>query len=73
MEQKHDDELLKKALEGIDMLNTFLEGQLWAAGDTMTIADFALVASVSTADVCSNFFLSQFYSFEQKFLCVSDF
>jgi len=56
MEQKHDDELLKKLLEGIEMLNTFLEGQLWAAGDTMTIADFALVASVSTAEVCPTVF-----------------
>lgn len=51
MEQKLDDELLKKAQEGIEMLNTFLEGHLWAAGDTMTIADLALVASVSTAEV----------------------
>jgi glutathione S-transferase len=52
MQQQHDEELLKKALEGIEMLDKFLEGRLWAAGDTLTIADFALVASVSTAEVC---------------------
>lgn len=57
MEQKLDEELLKKATEGIEMLNTFLEGCLWAAGDTMTIADLALVASVSTAEVRNIFSL----------------
>jgi glutathione S-transferase len=51
MEKIIDEELIKKALEGVELLNTFLEGHLWVAGDNMTIADFALVSSVSTAEV----------------------
>ncbi|CAB3370882.1 Hypothetical predicted protein [Cloeon dipterum] len=53
-EKVRDDELIKKFLEALELLNTFLEGKLWAAGDTMTIADFALAASVSTAE-CFDF------------------
>jgi glutathione S-transferase len=36
---------------GYQILDKYLEGQDWAAGDHLTIADFALVASVSTNEV----------------------
>nr|QII57464.1 glutathione-S transferase delta2 [Xenocatantops brachycerus] len=40
-----------KALEAAyEFLNTFLDGQQWVAGTSMTIADYAILASVSTAD-----------------------
>lgn len=38
----------KRMLEGVGFFNTFLEGQRYAAGEDMTIADFALLASVSS-------------------------
>jgi len=36
---------------GYQMLDKYLEDQAWAAGDQLTIADFALVATVSTVEV----------------------
>lgn len=41
-----------KILEGaFDVLNIFLDGQDYAAGRNLTIADLALAATVSTAEV----------------------
>ncbi|XP_059612479.1 glutathione S-transferase 1-like isoform X2 [Phlebotomus argentipes] len=40
----------KKMEEAVGFLNTALEGQKYAAGDSLTIADHALVASISTYD-----------------------
>ncbi|XP_077286219.1 glutathione S-transferase 1-like [Arctopsyche grandis] len=48
-----------KAIEALQFLNTFLEGQAWAAGNNMTIADINLVATVSTIEV-SGFDISPF-------------
>uniref|UniRef100_A0A1L8E4W2 glutathione transferase n=1 Tax=Nyssomyia neivai TaxID=330878 RepID=A0A1L8E4W2_9DIPT len=39
-----------KMEEAVDFLNTGLEGQKYAAGDSLTIADLALVATVATMD-----------------------
>uniref|UniRef100_A0A1L8E4N2 glutathione transferase n=1 Tax=Nyssomyia neivai TaxID=330878 RepID=A0A1L8E4N2_9DIPT len=39
-----------KMEEAVAFLNTGLEGQKYTAGDTLTIADFALVATVSNLD-----------------------
>jgi len=36
---------------GYQILDKYLEDQAWAAGDHLTIADFSLVASVSTNEV----------------------
>jgi glutathione S-transferase len=36
---------------GFETLDKYLDDQAWAAGDHLTIADFALVATVSTAEV----------------------
>lgn len=37
--------------EAFSILNTYLDDQDWVAGENMTIADLALVATVSTAEV----------------------
>lgn len=50
---KFDPEKLKKLEEGFEFLNTFLQGQQWVAGPNITVADYAIVATVSTADVSS--------------------
>jgi glutathione S-transferase len=42
---------LKKGLAGFEKLDTFLKDQPWAAGDFMSIADFALVSTVSVSQV----------------------
>nr|ATE81124.1 glutathione S-transferase [Helicoverpa armigera] len=47
---KADEALLKKLEEALQFLNTFLEGQKYAAGDKLTLADLSLVATVSTID-----------------------
>lgn len=45
-----DPEKLKKAEEALEFLNTFLEGHTFAAGNELTVADFALVVSVATIE-----------------------
>ena len=46
-----DPEAFKKIEAAFEFLNTFLEGQDYAAGDSLTVADIALVATVSTFEV----------------------
>ncbi|KAL0832359.1 hypothetical protein ABMA28_001791 [Loxostege sticticalis] len=41
---------LKKIEDGLQILNTMLEGQHYAVGSELTLADLALVATVSTLD-----------------------
>jgi glutathione S-transferase len=47
-----DPEKLKKLEEAFQFLDTFLEGEDFVAGSNLTIADFAIISSVSTAEVC---------------------
>ncbi|XP_060666318.1 glutathione S-transferase 1-1-like [Drosophila nasuta] len=46
--QPADPEQYKKVEAAFGFLNTFLENQLYAAGDLLTIADISLLATVST-------------------------
>nr|CAD7268541.1 unnamed protein product [Timema shepardi] len=46
-----DPEKLKKLEEAFEFLEKFLTGSAWVAGDKITIADYAVIASVSTAEV----------------------
>ncbi|KAH8408031.1 hypothetical protein KR222_011532, partial [Zaprionus bogoriensis] len=46
-------ENLQKAEAALDFLNTFLEGKTYLAGDRLTIADIAILATVSTFTVLS--------------------
>ncbi|GLG99317.1 Glutathione S-transferase 1-1 [Gryllus bimaculatus] len=46
-----DPDKLAKLEEAYFFLDKFLEGQSWIAGDSLTIADLAIAASVSTADI----------------------
>lgn len=43
----------KKIEDAFGFLNTFLEGQTYAAGESLTLADIALVATVSSYEVAS--------------------
>ncbi|KAM7360102.1 glutathione S-transferase 1-1-like [Cochliomyia hominivorax] len=49
--QPADPEMFSKMEVAFDFLNTFLEGNDYAAGDTLTVADLALLATVSTYEV----------------------
>ncbi|XP_058450658.1 glutathione S-transferase 1 isoform X2 [Malaya genurostris] len=49
--QPADEEKRKKMEEAVGFLNTFLEGQQYAAGDELTIADLSLAASAATYEV----------------------
>lgn len=46
-----DPEKYKRFEEAMGFFDTFLEGQKYAAGDNLTIADLTLIASVSTFEV----------------------
>ena len=43
---------LVKLQEALGMFNTFLEGRQYAAGDSITVADHSLIATVSTMEDC---------------------
>nr|ADR30117.1 glutathione S-transferase delta [Locusta migratoria]AEB91971.1 glutathione S-transferase delta 1 [Locusta migratoria] len=47
----YDPEKLKKLEEAYEFLNKFLEGSDWVAGNSITIADYTIMASVSTAEI----------------------
>ncbi|XP_067618364.1 glutathione S-transferase 1-1 [Eurosta solidaginis] len=46
-----DPELYKKIESAFDLLNTFLEGHKYVAGDALTLADLSILATVSTFEV----------------------
>ncbi|XP_011691910.1 PREDICTED: glutathione S-transferase 1-1-like [Wasmannia auropunctata] len=46
----YDPELYEKLKEAFQVMNNFLEGQDYVAGDNLTIADLSLTASVTTAE-----------------------
>lgn len=54
-----DPEAFKKVENAFNFLNTFLEGQEYVAGNKVTIADIAILATVSTFDI-ANFKLSDY-------------
>lgn len=47
-----DDEKKKKLDEAFDFLNTFLIDNEFAAGNSLTVADISLMASISSMEVC---------------------
>lgn len=51
--------LYSTLFEGLHFLNTFLEGQIFVAGDHLSIADLAIVSTISTYEA-SNIDFSQF-------------
>ncbi|PSN29674.1 hypothetical protein C0J52_26681 [Blattella germanica] len=51
MGQKEDPAKYEKLKEAFKLLDTFLEGKTWVAGDQLTIADFDIVTTVSSAEV----------------------
>lgn len=55
----YDPAKLSKIEEAFKFLDTFLEGQEFAAGNELTLADLTLVSTVSTFDVL-NFDLSPY-------------
>lgn len=44
-------ENLKKLEDALGFLETFLQGQTYVAGDSLTVADITLLATVSSLDV----------------------
>lgn len=50
-EAEPDPAKYSKLESGIQIFDKYLEDRTWAAGDNLTIADFALVASVSSIEV----------------------
>lgn len=54
----------KKMEEAVGFLNTFLEGQTYAAGDSLTLADITLVATISSYDL-AGFDLSKYPNVEK--------
>lgn len=50
MKKQPDAEKFKKCEEALEHLNTMLEGKVYAAGDSLTIADITLVSTVSSLE-----------------------
>lgn len=53
-----DESKIQPIKDSLKFLDGFLEGQEWSCGDNMTIADIALVATISTFDVSAEMDLS---------------
>ncbi|EDV94335.1 glutathione S-transferase 1-1 [Drosophila grimshawi] len=51
LKQPPNEQHHQKIVVAFELLNTFLEGQSYAAGDSLTLADISLLASVSSFDV----------------------
>lgn len=51
--QPANPENFKKIEDAFGFFNTFLEGQTYAAGDNLTIADIALIATISSYEVAA--------------------
>jgi len=51
------DDKEKKIHDALAFLEIFLGSSAWAAGDSVTVADIALVASISTFEVFFNTFI----------------
>ncbi|XP_055381550.1 glutathione S-transferase 1-1-like [Condylostylus longicornis] len=51
--QPANEDNYKKMEDGMKFLDIFLEGQTYAAGDSLTLADLALLASVSSYEVAN--------------------
>lgn len=51
------DDKEKKIHDALAFLEIFLGSSAWAAGDSVTVADIALVASISTFEVIFNSFI----------------
>jgi glutathione S-transferase len=49
--QRPDADKLAKLDQAFEFLNKFLEGHNWLAGSNITIADFAVVVTVSLTEV----------------------
>lgn len=46
-----DPEMFKRCEQAFEYLNTFLDGQKYAAGENLTIADYPLIVTVSNFEV----------------------
>lgn len=57
---------LKKMEDAVGFFDAFLEGKEWAAGNKLTVADIALVATISTYE-CGNFDFSKYPNVEKWF------
>jgi len=56
----------KKMEEAVEFLNTFLDGHKWVVGNHMTVADIALVATISSYEV-SGFDFSKYPNVQKWF------
>lgn len=63
----------KKIHEVLEFLEIFLGTSAWAAGDSITVADFVLVASISTFEVRLNIYFSLLYNISKEFCCIFPF
>lgn len=62
-----DPEKYQKMVDGVEFLNNFLEGQKFVAGDSLTIADYAIVVSVSSYVDGAEFSLEKYPNIQRWF------
>lgn len=53
-------EHINGVIEGYTHLNNFLEGSKWVAGNTLTIADFSLIANITSLNLIYSIDEAQF-------------
>uniref|UniRef100_U5EU81 glutathione transferase n=1 Tax=Corethrella appendiculata TaxID=1370023 RepID=U5EU81_9DIPT len=62
---------LKKMEEGVEFLNTFLEGKSFVAGDNLTVADLSILATISSYEV-AGFEFSKFPNVQKWYDNIKD-
>uniref|UniRef100_A0A1I8NQE5 Glutathione S-transferase 1-1 n=1 Tax=Stomoxys calcitrans TaxID=35570 RepID=A0A1I8NQE5_STOCA len=67
-----DEEAFKKLESAFEFLNTFLSGSKYVAGDSMTLADFAIMASLSTMVEVANVDISKYEKVAKWYNCLKD-
>ena len=54
-----NENMMDKVEEAFSILDTYLEGHDWVAGNQLTIADYSIVSTVSTVEV-TDIIIAQF-------------
>ncbi|CAG9765527.1 unnamed protein product [Ceutorhynchus assimilis] len=60
--QVPSDQSLKELEDVLQLLNSFLENQMYVAGENLTVADFSIITIITTIDACGCLDITQYHN-----------